>query len=640
VDFKFPDVGEGLSEGTLVKWLITEGDAIALDQPLAQVETDKAVVEIPSPTKGTISKLIGKAGDVIKVGDVFVQIDERSPNVSDAPIQENKPTQTNTPQKTPDITPPATENSQPVQANTDSKPQTLAELMQLSDEGKSAHISQAIEQAKYAHPTQNIQVTTTQNTTVLAVPKIKHLAKEKNIDLAWIKPTGTYGHITLADITGAPNTTQSIQTKPIDTSQTVSNTITKQNIPTQQTTQTVTTNQTQTSLPDLSSLQIAQQRMQEQSKTITQKIESIAVNSAQLLVNALVANQNTKVMTLATPSVRRMARQKGIDINTIIGSGENGKITLEDLTNPKYKSNASKSVSQTQTNPSIQPSNTQLQTETKPKITIPNLQIPKPAPLPSDTTAQKLKNTTENTTTENSNKTNPLDERVALSPTRKVIAKRMMESLQHTAIVTTCDEADITELFETYLKEQERLKSEVRLSFLSFITKIVTIALKKYPVFNATLDEQTQEIIMHKNIHIGIAVATPRGLLVPVIQNADTLHIPQIAGQILTKATAARDGKLGAHELSGSTFTITNIGSIGGQMFTPIINYPEIAILGVGKAIDKPVAHNGEIKIRKMMWLSLSFDHRIADGADAAYFLNAIKEMLESNANALLMQTL
>jgi pyruvate dehydrogenase E2 component (dihydrolipoamide acetyltransferase) len=626
VDFKFPDVGEGLSEGTLVKWLVKVGDVVNIDQPLAQVETDKAVVEIPSPTKGTISECIGKEGSLIKVGEVFVRIDETGQSQS---ISQQ------------------TSGLQQVQSAALEKPQTLAELMSASSQAEShVNVTQIIQQA--AKETATVSKSQVLNqfspafsspmqsqTRIKAVPRVKILAKQKGINLALIRPSGIFGHLRMNDLVAAASVSHNFQP---NLTQAVSQ---PQFVPQFESKAPLIASNVQ--LPKVSELVETQQKIAEQSQQIRQKIESIAVNSAQLLQNALVANQNTQTLTLATPSVRRMARQKGLDVNSLIGSGDHGRITVEDLEHPKFKQN-SQQYAQNSNNFSqtlVQSSSTAVVSEAKPKLTIPTgVQIPKPAPIPSETTAQRLANQNTTQTADLLGKSNPLDERVALSSTRKVIAKRMMESLQHTAIVTTCDEVDITDLFKTYIKEQERLKDTVRLSFLSFITKIVTIALKKYPVFNATLDEQTQELVMHKNINIGIAVATPRGLLVPVIKNADGLHIPQIAKQISELALNARDGKLGASELSGSTFTITNIGSIGGQMFTPIINYPEIAILGVGKAIDKPAVIGGEIKVRKMMWLSLSFDHRIVDGADAAYFLNAIKEMLESDANALLMETL
>ena len=226
--------------------------------------------------------------------------------------------------------------------------------------------------------------------------------------------------------------------------------------------------------------------------------------------------------------------------------------------------------------------------------------------------------------------------RVPMSKTRQIIAKRMVESLQHTASVTTTDEVDITQIYAIYEAEKIKLREQnIRLSFLAFITKIVTLTLKKYPVFNATLDEKTNELVMHTNIHIGIAVATPAGLLVPVIPKTQDLSIVQLAESISSLVKKARDAKLTLQEMSGSTFTISNIGSIGGAIFTPIINYPEVAILGVGKAVDKPAVVNGEITIRKMMWLSLTFDHRVGDGAQAAYFLNTIKEYLEDEKSLL-----
>jgi pyruvate dehydrogenase E2 component (dihydrolipoamide acetyltransferase) len=625
VNFKFPDVGEGLSEGTLVKWLVKIGDTIKTDQPLAQVETDKAVVEIPAPTKGIISQLLIKEGAVVKVGEVFVVIDEdgKTPNQVAPEQMQTQSVPSTKHEQTPKVEvaqPQVTVQNVPAPQN-QTQNKTLAQLMQESQNQPShdeENFSQMIKQASQTVQFQPNIITIQPNTIttkVLATPKVRHYAKTHNIDLRIIKPSGKNGQIQISDVTNlnAPLTQNNLE-QIVKTSNTdISNN-------NQQTTE----KNKELNLPNLDSLKETQERLAKVGSDIKQKIENIAVNSAQLLKSALIDHQYTSPRTLASPSMRRLAREKGIDISKIVGSGENGKVTREDLDTPHYvnTNNMQNNTKDNNATGSI--------ALTKPTIATDalnqNPQIPKPAPIPSEQTAKAL-----------TSNPNIAEKRIPMSQTRKVIAKRLVESLQHTASVTTCDEIDVTEIYAIYESEREKRKNEVRLSFLSFLAKITTLALKKYPVFNATLDEKTQEIIMHDNIHIGIAVATPKGLLVPVIKNTDQLKIPQIATQILDLATQARDSKLGPSQLQGSTFTITNIGSIGGQMFTPIINYPEVAILGVGKALDKPAVIGNKIEIRKLMWLSLSFDHRIVDGADAAFFLNEIKKLLE-NPDSLLLE--
>jgi len=229
-------------------------------------------------------------------------------------------------------------------------------------------------------------------------------------------------------------------------------------------------------------------------------------------------------------------------------------------------------------------------------------------------------------------------ERVPLRSIRKKIAQSMMKSWTTIPHVTTFDEADITGLNQS-LKSSEKSFAErtgSRLTLTAVVIKAVVSALQKFPQFNSSLDDEKSEIIFKKYYNIGIAVATEKGLIVPVIHNADQKSLTQIAIELQDIANKTRAGKVELEKLQGGTFTITNIGAIGGTNMSPMINHPECAILGMARGADKPVVRNGNIEIGTILPLALSFDHRLADGAEAAYFVRHIINHLEHPLNFIL----
>jgi pyruvate dehydrogenase E2 component (dihydrolipoamide acetyltransferase) len=222
-------------------------------------------------------------------------------------------------------------------------------------------------------------------------------------------------------------------------------------------------------------------------------------------------------------------------------------------------------------------------------------------------------------------------EKVKIAGIRKRTSEVMSRSKRTAAHVTHFDEADITDLAEA--REKLKLIGEqrgIKVTFLPLIVKAVVTALKEHPVFNSSFDEANDEIILKKYYNIGIAVDTPDGLVVPCIHSADKMDIFQISSEIMRLAADAKEKKMKLDDLKGGSFTITNIGSIGGEYFTPIIYHPEVAILGIGKIKEKLEAKDGKVVVRKKLPLSLSFDHRIVDGAGAARFVNDIITLLEN----------
>ncbi|HUC90580.1 MAG TPA: dihydrolipoamide acetyltransferase family protein [Paenibacillus sp.] len=296
---------------------------------------------------------------------------------------------------------------------------------------------------------------------------------------------------------------------------------------------------------------------------------------------------------LATPSVRKYAREKGVELSGIAGTGKNGRITREDVDG--FAAGGAKADGKGAGAAAIAAKG-----------------AGEPSPAPTTTVVGDR-----------------AEERVPFKGIRKVIANAMVKSVYTAPHVTLMDEVDVAKLVELRTKAKPVAeKKGVKLTYLPFIVKALVAALREFPVMNAMLDEEAQEIVFKKYYNIGIATDTDNGLIVPVIQDADRKNVWKIASEIKDLATRGREGKLGPNELRGSTMSITNIGSAGGMFFTPVINFPEVAILGTGRISEKAVVRGGEIVAAPVMALSLSFDHRLIDGATAQNFMNYIKQLL------------
>ena len=225
------------------------------------------------------------------------------------------------------------------------------------------------------------------------------------------------------------------------------------------------------------------------------------------------------------------------------------------------------------------------------------------------------------------------EDRQTMSPLRKKLAERLVQVKNETAMLTTFNEVDLSKVMEIRKQYQKAFvdKNGFKVGFMSFFTKAVTLALEEYPAVNARLDGD--EIVYHDFKDIGIAVSTPKGLMVPVIRNAETMGLAEIEMKIAELAEKARKKRLSMEEMTGGTFTITNGGVFGSMLSTPIINPPQVAILGMHNIVERPVAINGKVEIRPMMYIALSYDHRIIDGKESVSFLKAVKEYLEEPAS-------
>lgn len=311
---------------------------------------------------------------------------------------------------------------------------------------------------------------------------------------------------------------------------------------------------------------------------------------------------------LAVPAARKLARELGIPIEEVPGSGPLGRVRVEDVRAYAERRAAKPTPAPTSEAPREAPS------------------APAPGfpPLPRYVPPKGYEG---------------LEERVPLRGIRRTIAQGLWQSHLYTVRTLNVDEADLTELVAL----RERLKPEaerqgVKLTYLPFILKAVVRALKRFPVLNTSLDEERQEIVYKRYYHIGLAVATDRGLIVPVLRDADRKSVLELAQEIAELSAKAREGRLAPEEVTGSTFTVTNIGSVGALMSFPIINVPDAAILGVHSIRKRPwVLPDGSIGVRDIMYLSLSFDHRLVDGAEAASFTREVIRLLE-NPDLLLLE--
>lgn len=311
-----------------------------------------------------------------------------------------------------------------------------------------------------------------------------------------------------------------------------------------------------------------------------------------------VAATNPYGRVIAVPAARKLARELGLDIAQIPGSGPNGRVRIEDV----------KAFAQ-------QPQPARIHESPLPPETRP----PVPAGFPAPVQYKSPKGYEE------------LEERVPLRGLRRAIAGQMAASHLYTVRTLTVDEVDLTELVALRNRvKAETEKQGVKLSYLPFIFKALAIALRKYPSLNSSLDEAKQEIVLKQYYNIGMAVATEAGLVVPVVKDVNRKSMLQIAGEINELAEKARTGKLAPEDMAGSTFSVTNIGSIGALFSFPIINVPDAAILGVHSIQKRPVVDEQDnIVVRHMMYLSLSFDHRLVDGAEAARFCKEVIRLLQ-----------
>lgn len=296
---------------------------------------------------------------------------------------------------------------------------------------------------------------------------------------------------------------------------------------------------------------------------------------------------------VAAPAARKLAEENGIDLASVSGTGKGGRVTKEDVVAAVANKKSA----------------------------------PAPAAKPAAAAAAPVVTAAGDRT----------EKRVPMTRLRAKIAERLVEAQSNMAMLTTFNEVDMTEVMALRSKYKdlfEKTHNGVRLGFMSFFVKAATEALKRFPAVNASIDGN--DIVYHGYADVGVAVSSDRGLVVPVLRNAESMSLAEIENGIVTFGKKARDGKLAIEEMTGGTFTITNGGTFGSMMSTPIVNPPQAAILGMHNIIQRPMAINGQVVIRPMMYLALSYDHRLIDGKEAVTFLVTIKNLLEDPSRLLL----
>ncbi len=324
---------------------------------------------------------------------------------------------------------------------------------------------------------------------------------------------------------------------------------------------------------------------------------SAAAPAQQAASETVVASEDLKV----NPAARKLAEEKGINLNEVNATGKDGRITKEDVLN--YSKAAPVAA------PAVAPAPV----------------ASKPAPA---NTAPAMPVVAQG---------DRIEKRVPMTRLRATIAKRLVSAQQTAAMLTTYNEVDMTAIMalrKQYKAMFEKKHNGARLGFMSFFVKAAAEALKRFPAVNASIDGN--DMVYHGYQDIGVAVSTEKGLVVPVLRDVDAMGLADIESGIVAYAGKARDGKLGIEEMQGGTFTITNGGTFGSLMSTPIINPPQTAILGMHKIQDRPMAIDGQVEIRPMMYLAVSYDHRMIDGKEAVQFLVTIKELLEDPTRILL----
>lgn len=538
-----PALGESVTEGTVTRWLKSEGDQVALDEPLLEVSTDKVDTEIPSPAAGVLQKIVVGVDQVAAVGAELALIADGA---------------SATPQKVESAPPP----SQPAPVI----PETVKVEPVVATKTPSAN----------------------SESTIVYMPALGESVSEGTVT-RWLKSVG--------DSVSADEALLEVSTDKVDTEipSPVTGTILSIDVTVDS---TVPVGARLASIGSPNSVVTKPAPVVQTPTVVTPPtVVAPAVSPVVSPVTAAPAKSSLLSDAYVTPIVRKLANENGVDLSRVSGTGVGGRIRKEDVLAAISKPTA--------TAPSTIQTNIQ--------TTIQSAPVQSKQPV----AASPLRGTT-----------------VTMSRLRKVIAARMLESLQVSAQLTTVVEVDITKIARLREKAKSAFESRegVKLSFLPFFAVAVCEALKVHPVLNASVEGD--QITYHAAEHLGIAVDTDRGLLVPVVRDAGDLNMGGIARKISDVALRTRDNKISPDELGGGTFTITNTGSRGALFDTPIINQPQVAILGVGSVVKRPMVVKGEdggetIAIRSMVYLALSYDHRIVDGADAARFLSTLKERLE-----------
>ncbi|MBK7868593.1 MAG: dihydrolipoyllysine-residue acetyltransferase [Ignavibacteriales bacterium] len=564
-EFKLPDLGESIVSATVVKVLIAPGDMVKEDQTVLEIETDKATIEVPSEISGKVTGVYIKEGQKVEVGAVVFSVEsgteKQSVEVKAVKVTESQSQEvTEKPAKSVKTEDPVVEaaSAQPPAAEPVSSVQEII-LPDLGDTIESALVVKVtVKVGDSINEDDTILEIETDKATVEVPSPTAGVISEVLVKEGEKAKVGSVIFKLEAKSAGAPAV---VKTSSED-GQTV---------------------KSETTTPALSAEEIAELKEEMNNPEV-----AVAPPKALVDLQPPILQNSAP----AAPSVRRLAREIGVDINQVKGSGPRGRINLDDV----------KSFSKALHEGRV----------TSPQALKGEGSFLAQKPLPDFSKFGEI-------------------ERKGMNNIRTKTAEHLSYAWATIPHVTQFDKADITDLEQLRKKfAPEVAKSAGKLTMTSILVKVVTAAMKHFPQFNSSIDMEKKEIVYKNYFNIGIAVDTEFGLIVPNIKGTDKLNLTQISVEMNVISEKARNKKIGLDDLQGGCFTISNLGGIGGTYFTPIVNSPEVAILGVSRGTFEPVYKDGEFVPRLMLPLSLSSDHRVIDGADAIRFLRWVIDTLEN----------
>jgi pyruvate dehydrogenase E2 component (dihydrolipoamide acetyltransferase) len=571
IEFKLPELGENIEQGDLVRLMVAPGASVSAGQSVMELETDKAVVEVPSSVSGTVQEIKVKEGDKIKVGQVIFTVDGAEPRATPQPAaQAPAPVPPPAAEKQPAAAP----TSAPVQAPVAPAPAAVASTISGPCEFKLPELGENISQGDL------VRLMVAPGTRVSEGQPVMELETDKAVIEVPSSVSGVVKDIRVKEgekikVGQVIFTLEGGASVPAETVRT-------RNLPVEH-----VSGQHGARLAFQAAIR-AEGKTEEQALPPDQPHDSAPIFSMPVQLGKVAGTENRQAVP-AAPHVRRLAREIGVDIYEVRGSGPGGRISEDDVKGfAKALLSAAASAAQAP----------------------PRGHFAQPK-LPDFAKWGKV-------------------ERVSMRGVRRKTAEHLVEAWNTIPHVTQQDRADITELEQ--LRARFAPKAEEaggKMTVTAIALKVCSAALKVFPQFNASIDIEKEEIVYKQYINIGVAADTDRGLLVPVIRDVDKKNIVELAVELSQLSKKARDKKLTPADMEGGTFTITNLGGIGGVGFTPIVNHPEVAILGLSRSRTEPEWIHGKFEPRLILPLSLSYDHRLIDGADAARFLRWIAEAFE-----------
>ncbi|KAF0139044.1 MAG: pyruvate dehydrogenase E2 component [Stygiobacter sp.] len=547
VDFRLPLLGDNISSADVIKVLVKEGDKVEVDQVVVEIETDKATVEVPSDIAGIVEQVYVKEGTKATIGEPVISVETGNVEKNEERRVQNDEVKT---------------KNDEVKSETVKQPEVVS----------ANHQSLITNNYNFTVPTLGENITSAQITKVLLKVgdkvEVDQVVLEIETDKATVEvPSEVSGVVKEVNVKDGDKVT--IGSVALVIERAIEN----------------------------GKLRIENEKPKIEEKLvvnqspITNNQQPVTKEHTHMPQILTLPRDIVKIVVPAAPSVRRFAREIGVEINNVRGSGPSGRISIEDV-----KAFAKALNQQLQQGGAIGGAVVGVPRETLPDFS----------------------------------KWGEID-RQPMSNIRRKTAEHLSYAWATVPHVTQFDKADITELEKIRKQFGKQVEAAGgKLTVTGILLKVIASAMKVYPQFNSSVDMEKNEIIYKKYLNIGVAVDTEKGLLVPVIKDVDKKNITQISVDLAEVSKKARDKKLGLDDMQGGCFTISNLGGIGGTYFTPIVNTPEVAILGVSKSAYEPVYIDGEFKPRLMMPLSLSYDHRIIDGADAIRFLRWIVNALEN----------